>query len=709
MAALAQTRFAISGMTCASCSSRLERALTQVPGVRTASVNLALDLADISYDPSATSPPALIGAVDDAGFGARIVDDPQTPARDGRTVLLAALLTAPLVAEMLLHAAGRMVHLPPWLALLLATPVQFILGARFYRGAVTAVRHGSANMDVLVALGTTAAFGLSTWRVVSGGALYFESSAVIISLVLFGKWLESRAKAGASAAIRSLLDLRPATARVIRGDIEQSISVADVEIGDLVLVKPGEKIPTDGVIVAGETECDESLITGESVPTPRRPDDRVIGGAVNGSGLISVRTTAVGRDTTLARIIRIVEDAQHGKAPVQRLVDRVSAIFVPAVIVIAVATFAVWIGVDGNFDGATVAAISVLVIACPCALGLATPAALVAGTGAAARAGILIKNIEALERARAIDTVVLDKTGTLTEGRPAVVAVAIAPQAPRDALALVASAESASEHVLGRAVTTYAQSHGAVLGPVQSFRAIPGRGLVAQVRDHDVAIGNAALLTERGIAVDPALLPAAGAATMLLASIDRIHVATFAVSDPIRRTSVAAIRHLARLRITPIMLSGDRQDVAEAVAGALGITHARGGLRPEDKSAEIARLRHAGAVVAMVGDGINDAPALAAADVGIAIGTGADVAIETADITLLRPDPLLIAAAVDISRATWRKIRQNLFWAMIYNVVALPFAALGALTPALAGAAMAASSVSVVLNALALRRWRQPG
>ncbi|MBM3512382.1 MAG: heavy metal translocating P-type ATPase [Alphaproteobacteria bacterium] len=704
----AQARFAISGMTCATCSARLERALSGVPGVRAAAVNLALDLADISYDPNIVTPGGLIRAVDEAGFSARIIDDATSSTRDGQAVFMASVLTAPLVAEMILHAAGRMIHLPPWFALILATPVQFVFGARFYRGAANALRHGSANMDVLVALGTTAAFALSAWRVWFGGDLYLESSAVIITLVLLGKWLESRAKASASAAIRALFDLRPAHARVLRQGQSFDVPVSDVIADDIVTIKAGEKIPVDGIIISGETDCDESMLTGESLPVHRKIDDRVIGGAMNGTGAITIRTTTVGRDATLAKIIRIVEDAQHGKAPVQKMVDRVSAVFVPVVIALALATFAIWFAVGGSFDHAFVPAISVLVIACPCALGLATPAALVAGTAAAARAGILIKNIEALEKARAIDTVALDKTGTLTEGRPTVTSLAIARDAAPNTLALIAAAEAASEHVLARAVVDLAKSRGAKIAPVKSSRAVPGRGIIADVDGHHVVIGNAAMLNDAGVLLDAELPPPPGPATHLFAAIDRRHVATLTLAEPLRPSSPAAIERLRALAVRPIMLSGDRPEIAQAIAAPLGIVDARGGLKPEDKAGEIARLKKSGAVVAMVGDGINDAPALAAADVGIAIGTGTDVAVETADVTLLHPDPRLIAAAISISRATWRKIRQNLFWAMIYNLIALPFAALGALTPALAGAAMAASSVSVVLNALALKRWRAP-
>ncbi len=693
-------------MTCASCASRLESALNRVPGVMSASVNLALDVADVRFNSATATEADLIRAVSDAGFTANKI---VTAASEGRAVLVAAMLTAPLVMAMIAHSVGAALHLPPWLELALATPVQFYLGARFYRGAAAAIRHGGANMDVLIVLGTTTAFALSAARVIIGdGALYFESSAVIITLVLFGKWLEARAKRSATSAIEALMQLRPATARVLRGAAEEEVPISTVVVGDTVVIKPGEKIPVDGRIVAGETECDEAMISGESVPLHRAMGDVVTGGALNGDGMIHVRVTAVGADATLAKISRIVEQAQAGKAPIQKLVDRVSAVFVPLVILAAMAVFAGWLWQTGDVDRAVNAMISVLVIACPCALGLATPAALVAGTGAAARAGILIKNIDALERLHAVDTVVLDKTGTLTRGRPEIVDFRLSAAAPPDTLSLLASAESASEHIYARAVVALANDRGVQFVAPDSLKMFPGRGVRARVSGHDVVIGNARHFADLHLTVDQCLTANDTVATQLFAAISGTHVATLSVSDQVRAESSAAVAALRALHLKPVILSGDQPGAVAAVAAALGIQDAEGSLRPEDKAKRITHLRNAGAKVAMVGDGINDTPALAAADVGIAIGGATDVAMETADVTLLRPDPRLIAAAIDISRATWRKIQQNLFWAMIYNVVAIPFAALGALTPALAGAAMAASSVSVVVNALALSAWRAP-
>ena len=698
-------RFRIGGMTCAACAGRLESALGHTPGVTSASVNLALESAEVRFDPAVTSRERLFNVVGETGFTAEDV----TPRHDGAMLTLSAALTAPLVAAMAAHTLGLGFHLPPWLEFALATPVQFICGARFYRGAFAALKHGTATMDVLIALGTTAAYALSAVRATTiGGDLYFESSAVIITLVLLGKSLEARAKRSAVAALKALMDLKPSVARVRRADADVETPISEVAIGDVVVIKPGEKIPVDGTIIEGLTECDESLITGESAAVTRAPGDAVTGGAINGSGLIVVRTTAIGGDSTLAKIARIVEQAQHGKAPIQKLVDRVSAIFVPVVIVAAFAVFAGWLMTTANFDDAVSAAISVLVIACPCALGLATPAALVAGTGAAARAGILIKNIDALERARSISTVVLDKTGTLTQGRPEITDVALGNGAPHDTIELFAAAEGASEHVYARAATAYAKTRALRLPLVTSLTAVPGRGIVAEVAGRKVAAGNDKLFAEMKLALDPAMTLPPATATRIHVAIDGRHAASVAVADPVRAESKAAVDQLIALGVAPRILSGDHPETVAAIARVLGIADAAGGLSPKDKADVVAALRQQGAHVAMVGDGINDAPALAAADVGIAIGGGADAAMETADITLLRPDPRLIAAAFDVSRATWRKIQQNLFWAMIYNLIAVPFAAAGALTPALAAAAMAASSVSVIVNALGLRSWRAP-
>ncbi|MBL8629250.1 MAG: cadmium-translocating P-type ATPase, partial [Rhodospirillaceae bacterium] len=634
------------------------------------------------------------------------VEPENTAGRDGVMVLVSAAFTAPLILQMAAHTFGFMFHLSPWMEIALATPVQFILGARFYAGAFRALKSGSANMDVLVALGTSAAFFYSLYLVASNsaapGQLYFEGSAVIITLVLLGKWLEARAKRSTASAIRALMALRPETARVLRNGVETEVGIADVAKGDVVVIRPGEKIPTDGVVEEGRSSCDESLITGESVPVLKTVGDTVIAGALNGAGRLLVRTTAVGADTALAKIVDLVQSAQSGKAPVQRLVDRISAIFVPVIVIVAAITFAGWIFTGHAFDQAFVAAVSVLVIACPCALGLATPTALVTGLGVAARHGILIKDIEALERAHAVNTVVFDKTGTLTKGQLSVVQVINLLGDETENVAMAAAVQNASEHAVAKAVVAYAQQKSIPLSPIQDFISTPGLGVEATNNGQKVVIGSAAFMTARNIAMP--VLPATPHTFIVLAVNGAAH-AVFVIADQVREESAAAVKTLQHRRIHTVLLSGDNVAVAGRIAAELGIADAIGGVRPEHKAAHITTLQKQNKIVAMVGDGVNDAPALSAADVGIAMGSGTDVAMETAGITLLRSDPRLVPASIDISRATWRKIRENLFWAFIYNLVGLPLAAFGFLTPALAGAAMALSSVSVVTNALFLKRW----
>jgi Cu+-exporting ATPase len=603
-----------------------------------------------------------------------------------------------------------------FIELLLATPVQFVCGARFYRGAWKALRAKSGNMDLLVALGTTAAYLYSYYLMAtlgqeSAGRLYFEASAVVITLVMLGKFLEARAKRGTTAAIRQLMELRPQTARLRRADgSEQEVPVGDVLRGDRVIVRPGERIPVDGTVITGSSEIDESLITGESLPVEKAAGATVTGGAINGTGLLEVEATAVGEDSTLSKIIRMVENAQAGKAPVQRLVDRISAVFVPIVVGIAVVTFAGWLLYDGNFEHAFVAAVSVLVIACPCALGLATPTAIMTGTGAAARSGILIKDVASLERAHRIDAVIFDKTGTLTEGRPRVVSVHAVNGTEDDVLRHAASVQQGSEHPLARAVLDVAAERGLQLAPLAEFRSFTGLGVAGRAGNSEIAIGNRRFMSERGVDVS-AESGRAGewerrARTSVFVAVDGAVAGVLGISDPLREQSRAAIRSLADMGVRTLLLSGDAAGVAAEIGRQAGVSDARGELRPEEKARVVAELSAQGHAVGMVGDGINDAPALAAADVGIAMGTGTDIAMETAGITLMRADPRLVAAAIAASRATFRKIRQNLFWAFIYNVIGIPLAALGMLSPALAGAAMAMSSVSVVTNSLLLRRWK---
>ncbi len=721
----------IGGMTCAGCAGAVERALKRLPQVADARVNLALARADIDVLGSEADPTPLIRAVTAAGFTASHHNggdgsdgggsggggggEGAASGRDTIMLALAALLTLPLLAQMLAMGLGLSWHLSPYVEWALATPVQVIVGARFYRGAARALRTGSGNMDVLVSLGTSAAYLYSAFLVIrhgdaASGHLYFEASAVVITLVVFGKWLEERAKRSASAALRALMALRPETAAVERDGRVVEVPATAVRPGDIVVVRPGERIACDGTIIDGETEVDVSLITGESVPVARGIGDPVIGGAVNGTGRLRIAVTAAGSDGTLARIVRLVADAQAGKAPVQRLVDRISGIFVPIVVAIAAATFAGWWLIGGAVEPALIAAVSVLVIACPCALGLATPTALLAGTGAAARAGILVRDIETLAQAYRVDTVVFDKTGTLTEGRPRVADVCTVDGEATALLRLAAAVQTGSEHPLARAVVAAAANHVLELPPASGVRAVPGAGIRGEVEGAAVLVGSISFLAGNG--VDTERLTAAVAAqhaqarSVIAVARDGSALGLIAVDDPVRDGAAPAIQALRRAGIETVLLSGDSTAVATRVGEQLGIDRVVAEVRPEGKAAAIAALQAKGRVVAMVGDGINDAPALAQADVGIAMGSGTDVAMETSGITLMRPEPGLVAAALSVSRATWRKIRQNLFWAFIYNVIGLPLAAAGLLSPALAGAAMAMSSVSVVANALTLKRWR---
>jgi Cu+-exporting ATPase len=631
-------------------------------------------------------------------------------------VAVAAALSLPLLAPMLAAAAGLHLMLPGWLQLLLATPVQFWLGARFYRAGWKALRAGSGNMDLLVALGTSAAYFLSLWLLFTHASphLYFESSALVITLVLLGKWLERRAKRQTLQAIRALESLRPSTALVRFDGRDQEIPVKDLRVGDRMVVRPGERVPADGRVLEGRSHIDESMLTGESLPVARQPGDALAGGAVNGEGLLLVEATAVGAATLLARIIRMVEDAQAAKAPIQRLVDRVSAVFVPVVLVLSLITLLGWGLGTGDWQQAIINAVALQVIACPCALGLATPAGIMVGTGAAARHGILIKDAEALETAHAVDVVVFDKTGTLTEGRPTLAAVE--GQDARRVLTLAWALQQASSHPLARAVAEAAQARSVQAAPGQEARALPGRGMQARVGTEQAWLGNRRLLDEIGVmAVPPALEEAARRHELEGRTVSWLAVqhadaivaeGLLAFGDRVKPTSAAAVARLRAQGIAVRMLTGDSQGSARTVARKLGIEDFSAEVLPGDKARIVQELVQAGHKVAMVGDGINDAPALAAADVGIAMAGGLDVAMHTAGITLMRGDPLLVLDAIDISRRTWRKIRQNLGWAFVYNLVGIPVAAFGLLNPVLAGAAMALSSVSVVTNALLLRGWQ---
>jgi P-type Cu+ transporter len=726
----------VGGMTCASCVARVERVLKKTPGVSAASVNLATERARVEMQPGVPVD-TLVAAITRAGYEARL----DTPAqagtnadeaadserRDGAKVLLAAILSVPLAIPMFGALFDVHAMWPAWLQWLLATPVQFWLGARFYRAGWGALRAGSGNMDLLVALGTSAAYGLSVvewWRAGAGAMpdLYFEASAIVITLVLFGKWLERRAKRQTTSAIRALQELRPSHAKLVRGGETVDVPLAEVRVGELAIVLPGQRIPVDGTLEAGGGQVDESMLTGESVPVDKVLGDRVTGGSINGEGLLRIRVDATGTQTALERIIRLVEDAQTAKAPIQRLVDRVAAVFVPVVIVIALLTLAggVWAGL--GWPAAIIRAVSVLVIACPCALGLATPVAIMAGTGAAARFGILIKDAQALELAHRVNWVGFDKTGTLTAGRPRVVAVAALGGLSKTALLnLAAAVQRGSNHPLARAVLDAAEempggvdAEEAIPRAATGVRALPGRGVAAVVEGRSLVFGNRHALQDARIPVDAASLAEAAVQQQAGRTISWLGetgatprvLGWFAFADMIRPSAAPAIARLHRLGIRCAMLTGDNATAAGKIADALGIDHVEAELLPAHKAARVAEARAGGAVTAMVGDGINDAPALAAADVGIALASGTDVAMHAAGITLMRGDLARVADAFDISRRTYRKIQQNLFWAFVYNVVGIPLAVFGLLTPVLAGAAMAASSVCVVANALWLSRWR---
>ncbi len=717
-------RLHIEGMTCASCVARVEKALNKVPGVLSVSVNLATETADIVS--AADNLGALQAAVGRAGYTASLpsalpVSAPVNTLPDWWPVALAVALSLPLALPMVGMLWGAHWMLPGGLQFLLATPVQFWLGARFYVAGWKALRAGSGNMDLLVALGTSAAWGLSVWLWLTAtpGAmphLYFEASAVVITLVLLGKWLETRAKRQTTDAIRALNALRPDTARVRRGGVEVELPLAQVVVGDEVVIRPGERVPVDGDIVDGASQVDESLITGESLPVAKQAGDRVTGGAVNGEGRLVVRTRAIGAETVLARIVRLVESAQAKKAPIQRLVDQVSAVFVPVVIALAVLTFGGWMIAGAGVETALLNAVAVMVIACPCALGLATPTAIMVGTGAAARHGILIKDAEALEIAHRVSVVAFDKTGTLTEGRPELVAFEPASGAPGELLALAAALQAGSEHPLARAVTAAAEREGVVVPAASELSAVAGRGVSAAVAGRLLRLGSSRYMEELGVdlsalAARAAQLQGEGRTVSWLADLTEAPrlVGLLAFGDTLKASAARAVSRLQAGGVRTVLVSGDNRGAAAAVAAQLGMADVRAEVLPEHKAEVVAELKQGGAVVAMVGDGINDAPALAAADVGIAMSTGTDVAMHAAGLTLMQGDPARVADALDISRRTWTKIRQNLFWAFAYNVVGIPLAAAGMLNPVIAGAAMAFSSFSVVSNALLLRRWKPEG
>lgn len=719
-----EVTLAISGMTCASCVARVEKAITKVPGVTSVSVNLATEKAQIKTTGVAIE--ALLAAVQKAGYEAA------TPTSDRRDpspahalpgwwpVALSSALSLPLIAPMFMLPFGRDWMLPGWIQLLLATPVQFWLGARFYKAGWKALLSRSGNMDLLVAIGTSAAYGLSVYLLFAHGDhgamqhLYFESSAVVITLVLLGKWLEARAKQQTVSALRALESLRATTAMVRRDGLDVEIPTAQVRVGDRVIVRPGDRVPVDGIVVEGASHLDESLLTGESLPVAKSVGDQATGGAVNADGLLILEATAVGGATMLSQIIKMVEDAQAVKAPIQRLVDKVSAVFVPVVLLISGVTFFGWGLLTGDWQQALLNAVAVQVIACPCALGLATPTSIMAGTGIAAKYGILIKDAEALETAHAVTAVAFDKTGTLTEGKPALVALEARDGSERDAFEHAWAVQQYSDHPLAKAVTAAAADRGVTLHAATGAKALPGRGVQAEVGGVSVYLGNRRLMQELGVATT-AMEEIARSHEVAGRTVSWLAVRSdtgmeveglLAFGDTLKPSAKHAVARLKDMGIHAVMLTGDNPGSARMVAAAVGISEFRAEVLPADKADVITNLKSNGRKVAMVGDGINDAPALAAADVGIAMSTGTDVAMHTAGITLMRGDPALVADAIDVSKRTYRKIQQNLFWAFIYNLVGIPLAAFGVLNPVIAGAAMAFSSVSVVSNALLLRRWK---
>lgn len=721
---------AIAGMTCASCVARVERALKKVPGVNEATVNLATESARVTFDATQVNDGRLRRAIRDAGYEPREVAAGDaadaSPWHGFAPVAMGLALSAPLVLPMIGDVFGKHWMLPAWLQFLLATPVQFVLGARFYKAGWHALKALTGNMDLLVAIGTTAGWALSMWLWLTAEPgemvhLYFEGSAVVVTLVLLGKWLEARAKRRTTTAIRALHALRPDVAHLIdKTGNEKDVPVAELLNGDRFVVRPGERIPADGVVEEGASEVDESMLTGEPLPVAKAPTSKVTGGSINGSGRLLLRVTATGGESVLAHIIRLVEDAQTAKAPIQRLVDQVAAVFVPVVLALALLTLGGWWLARGSFETAVIHAVAVLVIACPCALGLATPAAIMAGTGVAARRGILIKDVQALELAHKVDTIAFDKTGTLTVGQPQLTAVhAFDSLGEAQLLSAAAAVQRGSEHPLARAVVRAAGARSDETVTIASdIRAIPGRGTEGRIADKAWLIGSWRWMQELGADLSAAAVLAeslqnAGATVSAVATRDLASgsvvrvVGLLAFGDEPKPGAAEALSRLRASGLRLRMISGDNRGAALAMAARLGLTadEVMAEVLPGDKAARVAALREGGHVVAMVGDGVNDAPALAAADVGIAMGTGTDVAMHAAAITLMRGDVSLVADALDISRRTVAKIRQNLFWAFAYNVAGIPLAAFGYLNPVVAGAAMAMSSVSVMTNALLLSRW----
>ena len=719
-----QVEFTIEGVENAVDAGRLEERLGGLDGVISAGVDFARGSGRVVFEPAIVRADEIFDYLAKAEYSARpVMDEKQDTEKlkrerefrkSVRLLIFSAVLSAPLLFQMagMLPGAGGW-ELPRWWQFALATPVQFIVGRRFYRGAYHSLMGGGANMDVLVALGTSAAWlhsSVVTLWGLSGHHVYFEASAILITLIVLGKVLEERAMGRTSEAIKKLIGLQAKTARVLRDGEEREVPVEQVQVGDVVMVRPGEKYPVDGLIIEGATSVDESMLTGESVPVAKGVGDAVTGATLNIDGAVRFRVTKVGEETALAQIIRMVEQAQGSKAPIQRTADRISGIFVPIVLGIALVTYALWDAV-GPFTPALINAVAVLVIACPCALGLATPTAIMVGTGKGAEAGILIKGGESLETAHKLDVIILDKTGTLTKGTPVVTDVLPLNGLPEgELLRIAASAERGSEHPLGKSIVNEAEARGLELLEMRDFRAYPGHGLKAEIGGRKIYLGNEKLMAEHGVSTPPHIdeirnLESQGKTVVLIADVEGL-LGAIGVADTLKENSAEAVESLQRMGIEVYMMTGDNERTAQAMAAQAGVRHVMAGVMPDEKAAMVEELRRGGKKVGMVGDGINDAPALAAADVGFAIGTGTDIAMEASDITLMQGDLMGVVAGIHLSKTVMRKIRQNLFWAFFYNILGIPLAAFGFLSPIIAGAAMAFSSVSVVSNTLLLRKWK---